>query len=71
MVLLFDNHIGRKRNVDGGVLAGLSFMLEPKRYLAVTFSDPDLVVVFARGCDWIWDSSREARGCASILVYKH
>jgi len=46
MVSLFDNHIGRKRNVDGGVLAGLSFRLGPKRYLAVTFSDPGRVAVF-------------------------
>ena len=37
---LFDNFIGRKRDVDGGVLAGLLCLGEqksPKRKLTVTF----------------------------------
>ena len=37
---LFDNFIGRKRDVDGGVLAGLfgaTALERPKRQLTVTF----------------------------------
>jgi len=49
--MLFDNYIGRKRDVVGGILAGLltvgfvaakavaGLALGPKRYLTVTFQN--------------------------------
>ena len=46
--MLFDNFIGRKRDVDGGVLAGLCELegeRSPKRQLTVTFQTTILLGV--------------------------
>ncbi len=48
MVLLFDNHIGRKRNVDGGVLAGLSDSLSRRDIWRSRFQVQIVSFVFSR-----------------------